>query len=162
MSGSLFSYSRTTNTGQWACLITDSETPPISALRMAPSPLLPITIVPTSSSSLSRTISLSGLSRLEVRLGNFPTGRLDLLGLLLEQLTSLPFGLLEDRLHDLRRVDVMSPELRERREHVGHVYLRAGVLGELGGRLCGQAGLFGTVGGQEYLRRKYAHLFMPP
>ncbi len=48
--------SRTTNTGQWACLTTESETPPISALLRAPSPLLPITIVPASSSSLSLTI----------------------------------------------------------------------------------------------------------
>src|ERR671917_1800498 len=55
-----FSYSRTTNTGQWACLTTDSETLPISALLRPPSPLLPITIVPTPSSSLSLTISLSG------------------------------------------------------------------------------------------------------
>src|SRR5918996_1114127 len=54
------SYSRTTNTGQWACLTTDSETLPISALLTAPRPLLPITIVPTPSSSLSFTISLSG------------------------------------------------------------------------------------------------------
>src|ERR671917_301541 len=54
------SYSRTTNTGQWACLTTDSETLPTSALLRPPRPLLPITIVPTPSSSLSLTISLSG------------------------------------------------------------------------------------------------------
>src|ERR671920_1693994 len=54
------SYSRTTNTGQWACLTTDSETLPISDLLSPPRPLLPITIVPAPSSSLSFTISLSG------------------------------------------------------------------------------------------------------
>src|SRR5688572_15338820 len=54
------SYSRTIRTGQWACLTTDSETLPIRDLFRPPRPLLPITIVPTPSSSLSLTISLSG------------------------------------------------------------------------------------------------------
>src|SRR5215203_5862750 len=54
------SYLRTTNTGQWACVTTDSETLPIKALFRAPRPLLPITIAPAPSSSLGFTISLSG------------------------------------------------------------------------------------------------------
>ena len=43
---------------------------------------------------------------------------------------------------------VVPPELRGRRKYVGDVHLRACVLGELGGGLCGPARLFGTVGGQ--------------
>src|ERR687896_2710042 len=66
------SYSRTTNTGQWACLTTDSETPPISALLRPPRPLLPITIVPAPSSSLSLTISLSGSPALRCFSATFP------------------------------------------------------------------------------------------
>src|SRR5919107_3280008 len=50
---------RTTNTGQWACLTTESETLPISARRTPPSPLLPITIRSAPSSSAKATISRS-------------------------------------------------------------------------------------------------------
>src|SRR5215208_735583 len=41
-----FRYSRTTKTGQWACLTTESETLPIKARLIPPRPLLPSTISP--------------------------------------------------------------------------------------------------------------------
>src|SRR5918994_354420 len=97
------------------------------------------------------------ISRLEVRLGHLPPGRPDLLGLLLKERTGFPLGLFEDRAHDLPGVEVMSPELPGRRKNVDDVHFRAGVLGELGGGLCGQTSLLGAVGGQQDLRRKYAH-----
>src|SRR5215211_1376114 len=50
-------WSRTTKTGQWACLTTASETLPISARLMPPWPLLPTTISPALVSSAKATIS---------------------------------------------------------------------------------------------------------
>src|SRR5687768_12549947 len=51
---------RTTKTGQCACRTTESETLPSNALVIAPTPRLPITIMPTSSASAARRISLAG------------------------------------------------------------------------------------------------------
>jgi hypothetical protein len=55
---------RTTKTGQWACLTTDSETLPIKARLIPPCPRLPITMSPAPISSPKATISLSGLPNL--------------------------------------------------------------------------------------------------
>jgi hypothetical protein len=51
---------RTTNTGQWAWRVTESETLPIKALLIPPRPLLPITIRPAPMSSARWTISRAG------------------------------------------------------------------------------------------------------
>jgi hypothetical protein len=49
---------RTTETGQWVCLITESETLPIKALFKGPRLRLPITISPVLSSRYGRVPSL--------------------------------------------------------------------------------------------------------
>ena len=59
------SYSLTIVTGQWACLTTESEMLPISALLILPRPLLPITINPASRSAAKSTISSSALPSLK-------------------------------------------------------------------------------------------------
>src|SRR5215212_7824345 len=65
--------------------------------------------------------------------------------------------MLYSRLHNLLGVEVVSPELSGRWKYVGNVHLGAGVLGELSGRLCGQACPLGAVGGQEDLCGEDAH-----
>ena len=52
---------RTTITGQWACSMTLLETLPMSALRIPPWPLLPITTKPAPNSSANKTILSSAL-----------------------------------------------------------------------------------------------------
>src|SRR3712207_1339087 len=57
LAGKTIGSSRTTITGQWACLTTESETLPIKALLIPPRPRLPITMRPAPSSSANATIS---------------------------------------------------------------------------------------------------------
>jgi hypothetical protein len=52
--------SRTTNTGQCACRKTASDTLPVSALLIPPTPRAPITIRPAPISSAKATISAAG------------------------------------------------------------------------------------------------------
>src|SRR5215212_1569315 len=65
--------------------------------------------------------------------------------------------MLYSRLHNLLGVEVVSPELSGRWKYIGNVHVGAGVLGELSGRLCGQACPLGAVGGQEDLCGEDAH-----
>src|SRR5829696_6826922 len=54
-----YAHSRTMVTGQWACLTTESDTLPSSALLILPRPLLPITIKPVPISCANSRISSS-------------------------------------------------------------------------------------------------------
>src|SRR5215208_8431504 len=80
--------------------------------------------------------------------------------LLVEELLSLVHGFLELMLPHLARTSrygVGEWSLDGCGEHVCYVQLRVGALGHIGSGGEGQTSLLGAVGGQQDLRRKYAH-----
>src|SRR5215213_1808911 len=85
---------------------------------------------------------------------------LDLIHLLVEEFLGLVHSLLELVLHLVggpRQYGVGEGSLYGCGEHVSHVQLRVGAVGHISCGGEGQASFTGAVGGQEYLRREYAH-----
>src|SRR5215211_2316374 len=85
---------------------------------------------------------------------------LDPIYLLVEEVLSLLHGFLELVFLDLTRASgnrVGEGSLDGRGEHVCYVQLRVGAFGHIGSGGEGQTSLLGAVGGQQDLRRKYAH-----